>query len=64
VNSIVEILKKISKSPLGPNELANPVIIAKMQLAKWIHFDHSTKLWHITAIGEKILIESEKGEQK
>lgn len=56
----LEILKRLSKSPANPNELANPVAIAKMQLAKWIHFDHVTKLWHITAIGELVLMKEGK----
>lgn len=55
----LEILKRLSKSPSNPNELANPVAIAKMQLAKWIHFDHATKLWHITAKGELALLKAE-----
>lgn len=52
----LEILKKLCKSPARPDELANPVAMAKMQLAGWIHFDYVTELWHITAKGEILLL--------
>lgn len=53
--TIKEILLSLAASPKKPDELENPMILAKMSAAEWIRFDSRRGVWEITKRGIAVL---------